>query len=79
VVSIETAVSLDVMRGLVRGSCHFSLADARYLFFTPSAKFEVLYCPSICKEGMRKTESTLHYGGPGLESRITRTQSTTLL
>lgn len=77
-VSIETAVFLDVMRGLVRGSCQFSLADARY-YFSPIAKFEVLYCHSICKERMRKTESTLHCSGPGLESGITRTQSTTLL
>ena len=31
-VSIETAVFLDVMRGLVHGSCQFSLADAMYRF-----------------------------------------------
>jgi hypothetical protein len=77
--SIKTAVFLDVMRGLVRSSCRFSLADARYRFFPRSTKFEVLSCPSICKEGMRKTESTVHYVGPKLESTITRAQSTTLL
>jgi hypothetical protein len=34
VVSVETVVFLDVMRGLVRSSCQFSPADARYHFET---------------------------------------------
>jgi len=40
-VSIETAVFLDVMRGLVHGSCQFSLADARYHFSPaqPNSKY----------------------------------------
>jgi len=63
-VSIEAAVFLDVVRGLVCSSCQFSLADGRYRFTPHSTKFEVLYCPSICKEGMRKTKSALHYCGP---------------